>query len=189
MSNEKKTPAASGPAQAPDGVTIFPAPAPAEEKTEATADPTPQEGKTEETPAEAIRRRLQEDAAKVKEAREAMKEGKGILALETPIKAAGNEITELPYDFTVLTGMEYTDAMDGDTRGNTQKINGITYRQALNLFATAVAKEVEALDATDIITRIGVTDATAAVQLATLFFTASIRAGQKRISRKSSQRG
>ena len=182
MSDKKKTTAASGPAQAPDGVTIFPAPAQEEKAADAAA---PAQEKAEEANVvETIRQRMKEDNEKVKEAMEVMKEGKGILTLETPLTAGGKEITELPYDFTVLTGMEYTDAMDADTRGNTQKLYGITYRQALNLFATAAAKEVEALDTTDIITRMGATDATAAVQLATLFFTASIRAARRRISKK-----
>ena len=182
MDKEKKTPAAQAPLPAPDGVTIFPAPA-AEEKTEAPAAPAAEE-KIEQNTAETIRQRMAEDAAKVKEALEVMKEGKGVLELETPIKAADKSVEKLPYDFTVLSGMDYTDAMDADSRGNTQKMYGITYRQALNLFAAAAAKETPELDATDIVTRMGATDATAAVQLATLFFTASIRAGRRRISRK-----
>lgn len=182
MDNEKKITAAGGPAKAPDGVTIFPAPA--AEETEAPADPAPAEEAADTDAAADIHRRMEEEAAKVKEALEVMKEGKGVLELETPITAGGQDVTKLPYDFTVLTGMEYTDAMDADTRGTTQKVYGITYRQALNLFAAAAAKETKALDMTDIITRMGATDAAAAVQLATLFFTASIRAGRKRISRK-----
>lgn len=168
MKDEKKLPVEN----APDTPDTAP--------TKAEAD----EAKEREERREQLRERMEAEAAKIKEAMEAMKEGKGILALETPITAGDKQITELPYDFTVITGMEYTDAMDSDSRSNAQQMYSLTYRQGLNLFATAAAKEIEGLDMTDIVTRIGVTDAVEAVQLATLFFTASTRAGRKRISRK-----
>lgn len=156
---------------------------PAENEPDAAGASSDAEKEREETRRQ-LRRQMEAEAAKVREGMEAMKEGKGILTLETPIAAGGKQIAALPYDFTVLSGMEYTDAMDSDNRGNAHQMYGITYRQGLNLFAAAAAKEVEELDATDIITRIGVTDAVEAVQLATLFFTASTRAGRKRISKK-----
>lgn len=120
--------------------------------------------------------------AKSKEANEAIAEGKGRLELEKPIIAGDEEITELVYDFMDLTGMEYTDAMDSDP--NAQQMYRITYRQALALFAKAAAKQTDKVDTRDIIERIGMTDAVEAVQLATLFFSASTRAGRLRISKK-----
>ena len=107
---------------------------------------------------------------------------KGRLTLETPIKSGDEEITELIYDFTALNGMEYTDAMDSDPNatGNYR----ITYRQALSLFAKAAAKQTDRLDMQDIVSQIGVTDAVEGVQLATLFFNASTRAGRLRISKR-----
>ena len=131
---------------------------------------------------EAVNRQAEEIRAKSKEAQEAMSQGKGKLKLETPIKSGDQEITELAYDFTAITGMEYTDAMDTDP--NAQQIYRITYRQALALFAQAAAKQNERLDMKDIISRIGATDAVEGVQLATLFFTASTRAGRLRISKR-----
>ena len=125
---------------------------------------------------------IEERKAKNKEAQAAMSEGKGRLKLETPIRAGDEEIEELIYDFNELTGIEYTDAMDSDI--NAQQIYRITYRQALALFAKAAAKQTEKVDARDIIERIGMTDAVEAVQLATLFFSASTRAGRLRISKR-----
>lgn len=129
-----------------------------------------------------MRQQMEEVRARSREANEAIGEGKGRLRLETPILAGDEEITELIYDFTALTGMEYIDAMDTDP--NAQQIYRITYRQALALFATAAAKNNDLLDMKDITSRIGATDAVEAVQLATLFFTASTRAGRLRISKR-----
>lgn len=131
---------------------------------------------------EALQKELNERREKSRIANEAISQGKGILNLETPIKEGKEEISQLPFDFTKITGLEYIAAMDSDTT-NIQ-IYRITYRQALSLFATAAAKEVASLDNKDIIERIGVTDAIEAVQLATIFFTASTRAGRLRISKK-----
>lgn len=106
--------------------------------------------------------------------------GRGTLKLETPIKAGDKDVSELKYDFTRLTGWEYADAMDSDAgAGN---IFRVTSKQALLLFAKTAGKETEGIDATDIKERIGVTDSIKAVQLATIFFVASTRAGNNRIS-------
>ena len=96
--------------------------------------------------------------------------------------AAINEITELVYDFTEMTGLEYAAAMDNDA--NAQQIYRITYRQGLALFATAAAKQTEGVDMRDIMEGIGLTDAVEGVQLATSFFAASTRAGRLRITKK-----
>ena len=126
--------------------------------------------------------RMEEVKARTKEAQEAMGQGKGRLRLEKPIQSGDEEITELIYDFTEMTGVEYTDAMDSDQ--NAVGTYRITYRQALALFAKAAAKQTERLDMQDILSKIGVTDAVEATQLATLFFNASTRAGRLRISKK-----
>lgn len=129
-----------------------------------------------------MKKKMEEVRRRTEEAQIAMSQGKGRLQLETPIHSGDEEITELIYDFTALNGMEYTDAMDSDPNatGNYR----ITYRQALSLFAKAAAKQTERLDMQDIVSNIGVTDAVEGVQLATLFFNASTRAGRLRISKK-----
>lgn len=120
-----------------------------------------------------------------REAQEAQAEGKGVLRLEKPINVRDHEVKELTYDFTVLSGLEYTSAMDGDP--NSTQIFRITYRQALALFAKSAAKQTEDVDERDILEQIGLTDAVEGVQLATLFFNAATRAGRMRISKKSSR--
>lgn len=131
---------------------------------------------------EKIKATLEERRNKAKVADEAMKEGKGRLTLESPFTVGDTEITELIYDFTELTGMEYTDAMDSDP--NALQIYRITYRQGLALFAKAAAKQTDHVDMRDILENIGMTDAVEGVQLATLFFSASTRAGRLRISKR-----
>jgi len=138
--------------------------------------------KNPENTIELLKERLQEYKDRSKEANEAIREGKGRLRLETPILANDEEITELVYDFTDITGMEYVAAMDSDP--NAMQIFKITYRQGLALFATAAAKHTESVDTRDIMERIGMTDAVEGVQLATLFFSSSTRAGRLRISKK-----
>ena len=151
-------------------------------KAEATEKPVePGTESQEEKTARKIKETLEEIKAKSKESLEAMREGKGRMKLEKPIKAGDQEIDELVYDFTDLTGIEYTNAMDSDS--NARENFKITYRQALALFATAAAKHTERLDSRDIIERIGMTDAVEGVQLATSFFVASTRAGRLRISK------
>ena len=106
--------------------------------------------------------------------------GRGKMELETPILVADKPVNELHYDFTKLTGWEYADAMDSDPSGS--NIFRISSKQGLLLFAAAAAKETEGVDATDIRERMGVADAIKAVQVATVFFVASTREGNKRIS-------
>lgn len=154
-----------------------------EELKKAMGEETPEERKKKIAELqEQFKAQIEERKAKSKLANEAMAEGKGRLALETPILSGDEEITELIYDFNELTGMEYADAMDSDP--NAQQIYKITDRQALALFAKAAAKQTDKVDMRDIVERIGMTDAVVAVQLATLFFSASTRAGRLRISKK-----
>lgn len=131
--------------------------------------------------AEKVKKAIQEIAEKNRIALEAIKEGKGRLRLEKPFTGGGGEITELVYDFTDLTGLDYTTAMDSDP--NARNNHRISYRQGLALFATAAAKHTPSVDSRDITENIGMTDALEGVQLATSFFEASTRAGRMRISK------
>lgn len=131
---------------------------------------------------EQIKKATEEAKAKNKEIDAVISSGKGRLTLETPIQSGEETVTELIYDFTELTGLEYADAMDSDN--SAQRIYQITSRQALALFAKAAAKQTDGLDMRDIMERIGATDALEGVQLATIFFTGSTRAGRARISKR-----
>lgn len=122
----------------------------------------------------------QEKAAIVNPQEQIHKLAKGKMTLETPIRAGGVDVTELQYDFSRLTGREYADAMDRDS--GTMNMFRMSNKQALYLFAAAAAKETSGIDATDISDRIGVQDSIKAVQLATIFFVASARAGNSRIT-------
>lgn len=113
---------------------------------------------------------------------------KGTIKLLQPIRAAGMDITELHWNFRNMTGWEYANAMDCDTSSSVFRI---TNRQALSLFAVSAAKEtvikndrgedIRPLDAQDIRERIGIDDSTKVIQVATVFFLASAREGNKRI--------
>ena len=161
-----------------------------EENKEVTEAVEPQ-NKTEDDAAaiaeerEKVREKLREELARqrqiIEEANEVLRQGKGQLRLETPIKKGEKEYTELKYDFTVMKGFEYTDAMDSDA--NAANSFNLTKRQALALFAKAAAKQTDGLDMQDIVAEIGMTDSVEAVEIATLFFTASRRAGRMRISK------
>ena len=117
------------------------------------------------------------------------KASSGTLQLSTPIRAGGEDVTELQYDFQKLTGWEYAEALDSDKNATT--IFRLTAKQALNLFATAAGKattaaakaadkEARGIDANDIKERIGVEDSMAAVQLAIVFFNACALKRNKR---------
>lgn len=133
---------------------------------------------------ERLKKQAEEERKKVKEALEAMREGKGRLGLKNPILAGEKEITELTYDFTELTGLDYTEAMDAGAGMGGRNLPGMGYRQGLSLFAKAASKCTEGLDMNDIVSRISAADAAEGVELASLFFSESIQAGRKRISKK-----
>ena len=123
-------------------------------------------------------------------AKELDKIASGRMTLMVPLTAAGREITELNWDFRKLTGWDYVNALDCDNAG--VNVFKITNKQALSLFAAAAAKattmkneagiEIHPLDAHDIRDRLGIDDTIKAVQTATVFFVASARVGNKRIS-------
>ena len=156
------------------------------EKTEIIEEKTAEEiaaenKKKREEIQERARQQIEEIKEKTKIALEAIAEGKGVLNLDTPIISGDHEVKELKYDFSAITGMEYTTAMDMDP--NAQQIYRITYRQGLALFATAAAKQTDYVDTRDIMERMSVKDAVEGVQLATSFFAASTREGRLRISK------
>lgn len=119
---------------------------------------------------------------RIEKSNEILASGKGIFKLEKPIVHGEKEITELPYDFMELTGIEYMDAMDSDRLGN--QLGKISTKQAMFLFAYAAAKYVPELDAKDIVEQIGATDCMSVVQFATSFFVAAVREGRMRLERK-----
>lgn len=92
---------------------------------------------------------------------------KGKLELATPIRIRDNDVTELHYDFSKLTGWEYAEAMDTDSAA--RNIFVTTRKQAISLFAAAAAKVTEDADAYDIKQQLGIVDAQRASVLATLF--------------------
>ncbi len=105
---------------------------------------------------------------------------KGTITLATPITVRDKQVTEIKYDFSKVTGREYADALDEDTRS--MNIYRLTAKQALSLFARAVSKVTENVDPTDVKEQIGVQDSVKAIQLSSLFFAASAKAGNDRIS-------
>ena len=162
---------------APEEETNKPAPTEDEQQEDSTKEAV----KGQEELREKLKKQLEEQRKKIEEANEALSKGKGRMRLEVPIHAHDKDYTELSYDFTVMKGYEYTDAMDSDPNANNAFF--ITKRQALALFAKAAAKQTDGVDMQDIISGLGVTDSVAAVEIATLFFNASRRAGRMRISK------
>lgn len=103
----------------------------------------------------------------------------GELELAEPIRAGGEDVTKLSFNFRKLKALEVMDALDNGRGTNAFRL---TNRQALLLFAIAAAKETDKLDERDIAERMGAEDAIKAVQLATTFFSIASRAGDKRFT-------
>lgn len=109
--------------------------------------------------------------------------GSGKMELMTPIKSRDKDITELEWDFTILTGKEYVQALDADR--SAPNAFTLTNTQALAFFAAAAARKTPGLDTRDIRDRIGMQDAVKAIQLAQVFYAACNRAGNMRIMNRS----
>lgn len=109
--------------------------------------------------------------------------GSGKMELMTPIKSRDKDITELEWDFTILTGKEYVQALDADR--SAPNAFTLTNTQALAFFAAAAARKTPGLDTRDIRDRLGMQDAVKAIQLAQVFYAACNRAGNARITNKS----
>lgn len=116
---------------------------------------------------------------------------RGKMTLLQPLRAAGQDITELRWNFRNLTGWEYADAMDCDASSNAFHLST---RQAIALFAASAAKEttikdetgreIHPLDAQDIRRRLSIDDSMKAAQSASAFFYTSAQVGNKRISKE-----
>lgn len=106
--------------------------------------------------------------------------GKGKMLLKVPIQDGENLVTTLHWDFTMLTGAEYANAMDQDSKASNNF--RLSNTQALCLFAAAAGKATDGLNAEEIRRGISMVDAVKAAQLATVFFSASSRGGDARIS-------
>lgn len=105
---------------------------------------------------------------------------RGRLKLAVPILASNVEHKELAYDFGKLNGWDFVNATDGaaDLKTNMFRLSG---KQALALFAAAVEKCNEGIDAEDIKYRMSIDDCIKATQVATLFFNSTSRAGNLRM--------
>ena len=105
---------------------------------------------------------------------------KGKLKLAVPILASDVEHTELAFDFGKLNGWDFINAIDGaaDAKASAFRLSG---KQALALFAAAVEKCNEGIDAEDIKYRMSIDDCIKAVQVASLFFNSTSRAGNLRM--------
>lgn len=116
---------------------------------------------------------------------------KGKIKLLTPLRAHGQDVTELHFDFCALTSIELMDALDSVA---VAPAFGVTNSQGLALFAAACEKcapfisdggvQARLYDAKDVKTRMSGPDAIGAVQLAKLFYQASNRAGSNNISKE-----
>lgn len=114
---------------------------------------------------------------------------KGTFKLMQPIRARGEDVTELEFDMCALTGMEIVEALDASPINN---MFAISNEQALAVFAASAAKcapkiedgynNLRLYNAKDIIRGIGAVDCVKAVQRAKLFYNASSQAGNKNIS-------
>lgn len=111
----------------------------------------------------------------------ALRMASGTLRLQQPIRARSTDIEELQYDMGRITGLEFVGAMDCDPGAYSS--GRISAKQSLYLFALGVSKCMAGtLDARDVRERMGVQDAIKATQIASIFFNASNRAGDQRIT-------
>ena len=101
----------------------------------------------------------------------------GKLELAVPIRARGEDLHELEYDFLKLTGWEYAEAMDEDK--DTRNVFVVSKKQAMSLFAAACAKCNKNIDAHDVKKQLSIMDAQRAVQVASLFLMLSAQAEGK----------
>lgn len=99
---------------------------------------------------------------------------KGVLRLFTPMKSRGEEVSELHYDFSVLTNRDFISCMDADRRN--RDMNSISRTQALKLYYRMhdkVERPISGLDAHDLEEQASIADTDAMVDRAAAFFTSS----------------
>lgn len=116
---------------------------------------------------------------------------RGTLKLLHPIRAHGQDVKEVKFDFCDLTGAEMMDALDSVPANNMFVISN---SQAMALFAATADKcapmvddggrLTRLFDGKDIKKRLGAADSVKAVQLAKLFYNASGQAGNNNISKE-----
>lgn len=104
------------------------------------------------------------------------KYGTGTLKLQKPLRSHSQDVEELQYDMTKITGMELATCLDSDPTA--VAVDKLTAKQSVNIFALAVEKCMRGtVDARDVKEQLGIQDAVIAIQVATVFFNASSRLG------------
>lgn len=116
---------------------------------------------------------------------------RGTMKLMVPIRAHGQDVTEIAFDFCALTGNEMLNALDEVPVNN---MFAISNAQAMALFAAAAEKCAPMIeeggmrsrlyDGKDIKKQLSAPDFTVALRLAKLFYNASGQAGNDNISKE-----
>ena len=99
---------------------------------------------------------------------------KGVMRLFSPMKSRGEEVSEIHYDFSVLTNRDFISCMDADRRN--RDMNSISRMQALKLYYRMhdkVERPISGLDAHDLEEQASIADTDAMVDRAAAFFTSS----------------
>ena len=99
---------------------------------------------------------------------------KGVLRLFSPMRSRGETVSELHYDFSVLTNRDFIACMDADRRN--RDMNAISRTQALKLYYKMhdkVERPISGLDAHDLEEQASIADTDAMVDRAAAFFTSS----------------
>ena len=118
-------------------------------------------------PEEERRELAREDAAKRLE-----DATKGVIRLSRKMKSRGGEVSELHYDFSVLTNKDFIGCMDAD-RGN-RSMGTISRAQALRLYYKMndkVERPISGLDYHDLDEQAGIPDTEAMIEKASDFCT------------------
>ena len=100
------------------------------------------------------------------------------MVLSTPIRARGEDVKVLKYNFASVTNAQYINALCSDR--NAIDPFHLSGKQAFNLFCEAAANATEGVDATDLRERMAVKDTMFAIQVATVFFAVSTREASMR---------
>lgn len=118
-------------------------------------------------PEEERREMMREDAARRLE-----NATKGVIHLSRKMKSRGEEISELHYDFSVLTNRDFISCMDAD-RGN-RSMGTISRAQALKLYYRMhdkAERPISGLDYHDLDEQASISDTEAMIEKASDFFT------------------
>lgn len=96
---------------------------------------------------------------------------RGVIELHTPMMSRNAPVTQLHYDFSVLTNSDVIACLDSDRAS--QNAVGLSAKQAMNLYGRMhrkVEQPISGLDATDIAEQVGFIDTIAMVRAAQSFF-------------------